>query len=200
MARAGAHPAQGTPQSRSSGATGAPGAWASEKLLLAVAVTGWHPCCLPGQLASLGQCGSLPLEESPSSRHSSSSRRRSGSSRPGDLVPPGPSGEPLPLGTTSRGHHRVGRALGEAHPTPGEPTEAQSPWHPHKSAAGMGLGWCGGEGGGWSGEQGWGRLLTQLSQGPVFSLPAAPVIHASLERDRAPCDDSPMAGGRSPGA
>ena len=145
MARAGVHPAQGTPQSRSSGATGAPGAWASGKLLLlAVAVTGWHPCCLLGQLASLGQCGSLPLEESPSSRHSSSSSRRSGN-RPGDLVPPGPSGEPLPLGTTTRGHHRVGRALGEAHPTPGEPMEAQSPWHPHKLAAGMGLGWCRGE-------------------------------------------------------
>lgn len=116
MARAGVHPTQGTPQSRSSGATSVPGAWASGKLLLlAVAVTGWHPCCLPGQLASLGQCGSLPLEESPSSRHSSSSSR-SGSNRPGNPVPPGPSGEPLPLGTTARGHHRAGRALGEAHP------------------------------------------------------------------------------------
>lgn len=198
MARAGVHPTQGTPQSRSSGATSVPGAWASGKLLLlAVAVTGWHPCCLPGQLASLGQCGSLPLEESPSSRHSSSSSR-SGSNRPGNPVPPGPSGEPLPLGTTARGHHRAGRALGEAHPPPqASPRRLRAPGIPINQVR---RGDPRGQEGGWSGGQGWGRSLTQLSQGPVCSLPAAPVTHASLERDRAPCNDSPMAGGRSPGA
>lgn len=49
---------------------------------------------------------------------------------------------------------------------------------------------------GLGGRQGWGSLLSQLSHGPrVFSCSVASVIHASLEKARAPLADSPMAGG-----
>ena len=77
-----------------------------------------------------------PLEERRSQKGSSSS----GSNRPGVLVPPGPSGEPLPHGTTARGRRRAGRAPGQAH-FPGQPTRPGGIRIPSKLAARMGWGW-----------------------------------------------------------
>lgn len=109
------------PRAEARGPPGSPRAWASGKLLLPGSRRD-----RPGTPAS-GAAGQpqavwlLPLEESPSSRHSSSSSR-SGSNRPGNPVPPGPSGEPLPLGTTARS--TIGLGGPWVKPTP-EPTEAE---------------------------------------------------------------------------
>lgn len=120
-------------------------------------------CCLPGQLASLGQCGSLPGGE-PKLRHSSSSSR-SGSNRPGNPVPPGPSGEPLPLGTTARGTMESWEALGRS-PPQSSPRRLRAPGIPINQVR---RGDPRGQGRGWSGGQGWEVADPALTGPCVFS-------------------------------